>query len=311
MESFPKEAATLHGVWIDVLNPLQADLNIDEKRLLSHLRNLSAKGFEKFVLFGYSGEGASFSNNEKLSTLKVILSAGVDASNICLGIYTSAIDDAASLIHQAYEKGVRRFLVSAPNFYQPLVNESITAYFEELLKRVGVSDWQLYIHQLGGSFDVPESSLAEMYRRYSKVFLGIVDQDAHVNHTMDLVRSFADKVVLIPVQEANLHMLKPSTTISLMANLIPNVIRHALESQYVSQVTKIPGMKVRQPDERITELEKIIEGVPRIAALKLLLSQHYRQAEWELVRPPQGKLGNEAKESLMKAFKSFNLAANE
>ena len=41
----------LCGVWIDILNPLQPDFNIDEKRLLAHLRNLSAKGFERFVLF--------------------------------------------------------------------------------------------------------------------------------------------------------------------------------------------------------------------------------------------------------------------
>ena len=31
-----------HGVWVDVLVPLQADFSIDEPKLASHLRNLSA-----------------------------------------------------------------------------------------------------------------------------------------------------------------------------------------------------------------------------------------------------------------------------
>jgi len=152
----------LCGVWIDILNPLQPDLNIDEKRLLAHLRNLSAKGFERFVLFGYAGEGASFTNDEKLSALKRVISEGVEPSNICLGINTSAIVDAVTLINKAYEKGVKRFLVTPPIFYQPLVNESITDYFENLLKRVGLADWQLYIHQLGGAADAQEALLSEL-----------------------------------------------------------------------------------------------------------------------------------------------------
>ena len=46
-----------HGVWIDVLVPLQADLNIDEPKLASHLRNLSAKGFEQFMAKGDADMG--------------------------------------------------------------------------------------------------------------------------------------------------------------------------------------------------------------------------------------------------------------
>ena len=301
----------LCGVWIDVLNPLQPDFNIDEKRLLAHLRNLSAKGFERFVLFGYAGEGASFTNDEKLSALKRVISEGVEPSNICLGINTSAIVDAVTLINKAYEKGVKRFLVTPPIYYQPLVNESITDYFENLLKRVGLADWQLYIHQLGGAADAPEASLSELYRSHSEIFCGIVDQDTHVNHTMDLVKSFARQVLVIPTHEANIQILRPNTAISVMANLIPNVLKHVLENQGVSQAIKIAGMKIRQPDERIIELQKIMTNYPSTAAMKLLLSQHYRQSEWGLVRPPQGKLGNDAKESLIKAFKSFNLTADE
>ena len=127
---------------------------------------------------------------------------------------------------------------------------------------MGLVDWQLYIHQLGGAADAPEASLSELYRSHSEIFCGIVDQDTHVNHTMDLVKSFAGQVLVIPTHEANIQILRPNTTISVMANLIPNVLKHVLENQGVSQAIKIAGMKIRQPDERISELQKIMTNYP-------------------------------------------------
>ena len=303
--------SSLHGVWIDALVPLNAELNIDELRLVSHLRNLSAKGFEKFVLFGYGGEGASFSIQEKLSTLKHVMAEGVEPGHLCMGVSTSALPDAVSLICQSHDKGIKRFLICPPLHYQSLVSRGATDYFEQLIRRVGPIDWQLYIHQLGGTADLPVASLAELFQSHSQVFSGIVDQDSHINHTMDLMKSFSGRVQVIPTHEPNYKGLKPQTVLSVMANFIPNVVTHILANDMPPQATKTAGMKIRLPDERVLELEKFLADYPAIAAMKLMLAQHYRQAEWEFVRPPQASLGKEAKESLMKAFKSFNLAANE
>lgn len=95
-----------HGVWIDVLVPLQADLNVDEPKLASHLRNLSAKGFENFVLFGQAGEGTTFSADEKLSAVAHVIEAGVEANNILLGVNSSSYTEVAQFIRKACAKGV-------------------------------------------------------------------------------------------------------------------------------------------------------------------------------------------------------------
>jgi dihydrodipicolinate synthase/N-acetylneuraminate lyase len=303
--------SNFHGVWIDALVPLNAELNIDEVRLVSHLRNLSAKGFEKFVLFGFGGEGASFSIQEKLSTLKRVIAEGVEPGNLCMGVSTSALLDGVTLIRQSHDKGVKRFLICPPLHHQSLVSAGATDYFEQLIQRVGPIDWQLYIHQLGGSADLPETSLAELFQNHSEIFSGIVDQDSHINHTMDLMKSFSGRVQVIPTHEPNYKGLKPQTVVSVMANFIPNVVTHVLANDMPLQANKAAGMKVRLPDERVLELEKFLSDYPAIAAMKLMMAQHHRQEEWELVRPPQARLGKEAKELLMKAFKTFNLAANE
>lgn len=304
-----------HGVWVDVLVPLQADLNVDESKLASHLRNLSAKGFENFVLFGQAGEGTTFSADEKLSAVTHVIEAGVDANNILLGVNSSSYTEVAQFIRKACAKGVQRFLVSAPQYDHPYNNLGLFDYYDHIIKQVNDSNWQLFIHQLGGknqAADLPEAVLADLKKAHPHSFVGIVDQDVHVNHTVELIRAFDMTLTVASCHEPNLTILSPTDVcVSALANVMPNVIKHLIANNFVNNATKIAGMKVAKPDDRVTELMTILANYPQVAALKLMLSQHYRMEGWERVRPPHTTLPKEAKDKLMAAFKTFNLQANE
>lgn len=308
------QATNFIGVWPDVLIPLDADLKIDEVKLCAHLRNLGAKGYEHVVLFGQAGEGASFSADEKLSAIAHAVAAGVEAQNILLGVHSSSFTEAAQLIRKAYEKGVRRFLVSGPMYDQPFSHTALFDYFDQLIRHVQLNDWQLFIHQLGGihgATDLPEVTLADLRKVHPLIFVGIVDQDKHVTHTVDLIRSFGTEIAIASCHEPNLSILKPTVCVSALANIIPNIIQHIINNDFVNNATKIPGMKVAKPDDRVVELMTILGDYPTVAALKLILSQHYPMEAWERVRPPQSPMTKEGRVALLAAFKTFNLQANE
>jgi 4-hydroxy-tetrahydrodipicolinate synthase len=297
-----------------VLTPLQADLRIDEAKLCAHLRNLSAKGLERFVLFGQAGEGTSFSADEKLSAITHIMAAGVAGTDILLGVQSSSFSEAAQFIRKAHALGVRRFLVSAPQYGLPFSHVALFDYFDHLIKQVNLSDWQLFIHQLSGSnhaSDMPEATLADLRKVHPQIFVGIVDQDVHVNHTIDLIRSFGTDIAITSCHEPNLSILKPTVCVSALANVIPNIMQQLIAHHAPEQATQIAGMKVAKPDDRVVELMTLLGDYPPIAAMKLLLSQHYRMESWEHVRPPQSTLTKEGRVALLGAFKTFNLQANE
>lgn len=307
-------AIDFHGVWTDVLTPLQADLGIDEVKLCAHLRNLSAKGLEHFVLFGQAGEGTSFSGDEKLSAVAHVIAAGVASTDILLGVQSSSFSEAAQFVRKAHALGVRRFLLSAPQYGLPFSHVALFDYFDHLIKQVNLSDWQLFVHQLSGSnhaSDLPEATLADLRKVYPQIFVGIVDQDLHVNHTVDLMRAFGTELVIASCHEPNLSLLKPTVCVSALANVIPNIMQHLLANEAHEQATKIAGMKVAKPDDRVVELTTLLGDYPPIATMKLLLSQHYRMESWESVRPPQSTLTQEGRVALLGAFKTFNLQANE
>ena len=301
------------GVWPDVLTPLQADLRIDEAKLCAHLRNLSAKGLEHFVLFGQAGEGTSFSADEKLSAITHVIAAGVAGTDILLGVQSSSFSEVAQFIRKAHALGVRRFFVSAPQYGLPFSHVALFDYFDHLIKQVSLLNWQLFIHQLSGSnhaSDLPEATLADLRKVHSQVFVGIVDQDIHVNHTVDLIRAFGSDLAIASCHEPNLSILKPTVCVSALANVIPRIMQHLLTNDVPEQATKIAGMKVANPDDRAVELMTLLGDYPAIAAMKLLLSQHYRMESWERVRPPQSTLTKEGRVALLGAFKTFNLQAN-
>lgn len=304
-----------HGVWIDTLVPLQEDLSIDQVKFASHLRNLSAKGFVNFVLFGQAGEGASFSADEKLATVVHLLSTGIDANNILFGIQSSSFIAISQQIRKAYDKGVRRFLVSPPQYSQPHGHIALFDYFDNLINHVNCKDWQLFIHQLGGNYqatDLPEEVLADIKKAHPLTFVGIVDQDVHVNHTVELIRAFDTELAVASCHEPNLAILHPTDVcVSALANVMPNIIKHLISHDFVNNATKIAGMKVAKPDERVNEFMTLVGSHPQIAALKLMLSHHYRMEGWERVRPPNSMLTKEAREKLLAAFKTFNLQATE
>ena len=302
------------GVWVDALTPLQENLSIDETKLCAHIRNLCAKGIEQFVLFGQAGEGASFSSDEKLSAVSHVMASGLEAKNILLGVQSSSFSEAAQCIRKAYDLGVRRFLVSGPLHGQPFTHLTLFEYVDQLIQRVGHDDWQLFVHQLGGlshAADFPEVTLNDLHKVHPRICVGVVDQDVHMNHTVDLIRSFGETMAIAPCHEPNLSVLKLKVCVSAFANLIPHVVQHLLVEETPHNATQIPGMKIAKPDDRVVELMNLLGSYPAIAALKLLLSQHYHTPSWERVRPPQSALTQEAKTALLNTFKAFNLQANE
>ena len=58
------ESAPIRGLWCASLTPLGADGSVDCASLVAHVHRLTAKGLDGIVLFGTTGEGASFSMAE-------------------------------------------------------------------------------------------------------------------------------------------------------------------------------------------------------------------------------------------------------
>ena len=308
--------ASLHQdiqVWPDLVLPLNSDLSVDTIKFIAHVRNLASKGIQKFVLFGHAGEGASFSAEEKLAVLGDLAQSGFALEDFLLGVNTSVLSEASALISRAHGLGVRQFLVANPTFYDSVSDSAKVSFYDHLIHQVGLPDWQVFIHQLGGSSasNLSISVISELVKNYPHHIYGVVDQAPRASRCVGFLESFGGKLLITSCHETNLLLLRPSIAVSALANLIPGVVGGILGKGMPEQKTKFAGMKVKSPDERVISILSLIGTQPLIASIKFLISLHYRQINWDIVRPPQSGLSDKSREDLEKAFKAFHLLPNE
>ena len=101
MEPYP-----FQGVYSAVLTPLRDDLSCDHALLASHCNWLLREGCHGVSLFGSTGEGASFSVEERMAALEAVLAAGVPAQHLLPATGCAAFPDTLRLTCHAVAQGV-------------------------------------------------------------------------------------------------------------------------------------------------------------------------------------------------------------
>jgi 4-hydroxy-tetrahydrodipicolinate synthase len=304
--------SSFNGVWVDTLTPLKEDLHIDLQLLETHLRTLLIKGAQGVVLFGYHGEGASFSSEEKAEAISFLLKAGVSASSILLSISCNAAPDVLKLVHFAQKAQLQGVLISAPSYYKSLSNLGLNKYFDHLLGAIGESELKIFLHILpiASHVDIPQAVFAEMLNKHGKKIFGLINESGQSTLTQDLIKSFASQVKIHSCNESDLKALHSTGTISALANVIPRVVEQLLHSETNKQVTFVPGMKVKGSDDRLIEFQSLFPKLPPIASYKFILTQIYHDTAWLNCRPPLDKLDQNLMNELSKRFKKFDLQTN-
>ena len=304
--------AGFQGVWPDVLTPVKSDHSVDLRRLESHIRTLLYKGATGVVLFGESGEGPSFSHEEKTQALAHLVKEGIPSNAIMLACVDSCAPAVAKLIHLADYLKLQAVLISSPFYYQDLSADGLVNYFDFLFEHTQKSTTHCYLHLLPNKVhhDLPEAVLNTVLDKHLSRIYGIVNQTGSSSLNQDLLKSFAEHVLIYSCLETDVKTLKSTGIISAMANIIPQVVRHQLGSSDVTQAVQIPGLKVKSSDERLVEFQGVLAQHPSIATYKYLLSQIYKNHAWQLARPPLSGLDSTSVAALDKSLAAFGLNPN-
>jgi 4-hydroxy-tetrahydrodipicolinate synthase len=305
------ESKAFSGVWPDVPTPLKEDLSIDHARLYSHVRTLFVKGVHGVLLFGDMGEGSLFDVEEKLATLAVLIEQGIPADAIMLCATCPNMNDSVKLIRRALSLGLHGVTITPPSCEQSIHEQGVVDFFDLLIARVNHPAWRLYMALNAKKIAISNAAIEAVLNKHPELIVGLIDESANGTHTMDLLKSFGDKVDISSTHEMNHKLLKSRGVVSALANLLPRVIISMSTSAAQTQAHTVPGMKVKQGDERVQELITLMGQHPSTLAMKFILSLIYRDADWARSRPPLGALPAPSREYFDKTIKAFNLKTAE
>jgi 4-hydroxy-tetrahydrodipicolinate synthase len=293
---------TLHplsGVYAAALTPLRSDYSLDLDSVPVYLDFLAKRGCHGALLLGTTGEGPSFSPDERVELFRAALRVRESHPGFRLlaGTGTPSLAETADLNRAAFDLGFDGVVCLPPFYYRKATDEGLLTWFEAVITRSVPADQFLLGYHFpavaGIGFSVP--LLTRLKDAFPVQFAGIKDSshDAELAHNLgDL---FGEELLVLTGTDSYLQLAMDNRAggcITAPANLISPSLRAVYDASR-------QGGDPSKAQKVVTEQRHILEKYPPFpSALKALVSRLHGLPRWA-VRPPLDTMSDDALESAL------------
>lgn len=279
----PPVAMPFVGIWPALLTPLHPDLSIDLRRLGAHALCLLEAGCGGVTPFGTTGEGPSFTVDERRAAVDWLVEAGVPAQRILVSTSAAALPDVEALTRHALAIGAHGCLMLPPFYLKGVPDAGVIDAYRYLIDRVADARLRLYLYHIPQvtAVGLSQHVIATLKRLYPDTIVGIKDSQCERAHSVALADAFMRDVRVYVGFEPDLPELarRGSTgAVSGLANFMPRLV-HALVAEHASTATALRVARVR-------DLLTRLEPYALIPALKGIMALLDGDTGWLRVRPP-------------------------
>ncbi len=280
------EYTDLKGVIGASLTPTNADYKIDAAALKDHCEKMLSQGCEFTSVFGTTGEGASFSAQQKINALNEMSAMGMDMSRQVPGIIASSIDEAASLYKVAAELGCRAALIIPPFYYQPAGNDGIVDFYEAVVAAAGSPDLGIILYNFPFYSGVPftPSLVKDVLFRLGGRIIGIKDSTGDLAGGLELISNFPNLSIFTGDDRILSRMVSGGG--AGMIGGLPNIFPADCVILYKGGVDE-------EFESRAAKRIELVDGHGGLIALKALLAKKYNQPLFFKPLPPLSPLSDD------------------
>lgn len=263
------------GIYAAALTPIDANFQCNADALADHCLELLSRGCKGVVLFGTTGEGCSFSIQEKKRVIEHVISKGLNPQKILIANGSACLQDTIELSKFALQHKCLASLIVPPSFFKHLSQEGILAFYREALRPFPQQPVILYhIPQFSG---VPLTlNIVKILCREFPNIIGLKESEGNMAFTKALLENIPTCQVFVGMERQIPEAVSygASGAICGMANVWPEVICKAYETGDASEVEK---------------LSEPLKALPFIPYFKRLLAAQ-KGAHWQRVVPPLSPL---------------------
>ena len=272
------------GIWCPVLTPVDQHLRPDAMRFVAHARWLLDEGCHGLVVFGTTGEANSFSVDERTEFLEAILEAGLPRHRMLVGTGCCALTDTVRLTRHALSLGVAGVLALPPFYYKNLTDEALANSFDQVIQRVGETDFKLYLYHFPTLSGVPVTPglLERLGAAYPGILAGVKDSSGDWNNTRLLIERFPELAIFPGAETLLLPALQAGGAgcISASCNVNTRQIRRLYDD------FKAGERNLDDQQEQLNTVRKVLQLRPMIPVMKHLIADQRHDPAWRRVRPP-------------------------
>ncbi|MEX2692814.1 dihydrodipicolinate synthase family protein [Rhizobium mongolense] len=280
------------GLSVALATPFDGDDNIAVSAMIAQAKRSFAAGCSSVTLFGTTGEGSSIGSAERQRVLGAFIEAGIDPSQIVVGVLVDAVEDAATQTGYALSMGIRNILLAPPCYFKNVSDEGIFRWFYAVFRILGDQARDIIVYNIPSVTMVPLSValIGRLRQAFPAIVTGVKDSSGDWAFTEKLLEAHHDLIILIGDERhlAQGTRLGGQGAISGMANFIaPEIKRMAEEGK---------------DDPRVVAFVAELLKYPVTPAVKAMIAHLSDDEMWLAVRPPLVSITGEGCNKLALAF---------
>ncbi len=284
----------IDGLWCATLTPLTDRGAIDHARFVAHVHWLFSQGVRGIAPFGTTGEGQSFSVDERRAGLDALLAA-FPGKRILPGTGCASLADTIALTRHATSAGCIASLVLPPFFWKGPSDDGLFAWYARLIEGVNDPRLRIFLYHLPqiSSVPLPVDLVARLANAYPGTIAGIKDSQGSWDNTSALLARVPQLAVVIG-HEPDLPRLVGAGgagTICGVANAYPHLVQALLSAEASAET-----------QARIAKFVEILFMQPFLPAFKSIVADRTGDPGWRNVREPLLPLSDDQRRALREAL---------
>ncbi|MBI3243437.1 MAG: dihydrodipicolinate synthase family protein [Chloroflexi bacterium] len=190
----------LAGVYAAVVTPLYPNYEIDFPAVTPLLDYLAHRGCHGALLLGTTGEGPSFSPDERLELCQAArkIREAHPGFKLLAGTGTPSLDETITLTKSAFDLGFDGVVVLPPYYFRKVSDDGLLTWFGEVLRRAVPKGGALFGYHIPSVSGVALSFelVARLKDSFPDKFAGLKDSSADPEHGGALGRRFGDDLLI-------------------------------------------------------------------------------------------------------------------
>jgi 4-hydroxy-tetrahydrodipicolinate synthase len=284
----------ISGVFAASITPLNQDFSPDLEFLPRYLGHLANRGCHGALILGTTGEGPSFSPDQRIEIYKSALEVRQNWPEFQLlaGTGTPSLEETSQLTRSAFDLGMDGVVILPPFYFRNSGDDGLFNWYQKILRTSVPSGGSTLAYHIPAVSGVPLSIdlISRLHDAAPNKFIGLKDSSGDIEFSAKLGVRFGDDLRIFTGNDrlfTNAMENNAAGCITALANLISpdlNELWQALQKQSPTD----------QIQERINTFREICEKFqPFPPLIKFLVSKYFEFPRWP-VCPPLLNLSRES-----------------
>lgn len=188
----------LNGVITAVVTPLNKNGSLAEEELPGLLEFLAKRGSHGALLLGTTGEGPSFSPEERIQIVRagMIIRQEYPKFKILVGTGTTSLEETIAINKAVFDLGADGVVVLPPYFFRKASEEGIFEWFSQMIRRSLPSDAALLVYHIPSLTGISLSLdfFDQLLTTFPGNVIGMKDSSADRNFALQLGERFGSNL---------------------------------------------------------------------------------------------------------------------